>query len=187
MKILGVIAMAAITAASACAGETAWAPQRKVTVCSATGADFTIPRAQSIVAGMFAGIGVGIEWKTERACPPDAIRISFSYNSDPDLLPDALAYALPYEGTHIVVFYDRLRKRCPSIRLSGVLAHVMAHEITHILQGVNRHSESGVMKAAWTLEDFNEMAFKPLPFTAFDVELIHNGLDARETRVASLR
>lgn len=187
MKILGAIAMAAITAASACAGETAGAPQRKVIVCSTTGTDFTIPRAQSIVAAMFAGIRVGIEWKTERACPPDAIRISFSYNTDPDLSPQALAYALPYDGTHIVVFYDRVRKHCQPIRLSGVLAHVMAHEITHILQGVNRHSESGVMKAAWTLEDFNEMAFRPLPFTAFDVRLIDDGLDKRQARMASPR
>ena len=29
----------------------------------------------------------------------------------PDFLPEALAYALPYEGTHIVVFYDRLQER----------------------------------------------------------------------------
>lgn len=86
-----------------------------------------------------------------------------------------------------MVFYDRLRKRCPSIRLSGVIAHVMAHEITHILQGVNRHSESGVMKATWTLEDFSEMAIRPLPFTPFDVRLIDDALDKRQARMASLR
>jgi hypothetical protein len=28
-----------------------------------------------------------------------------------------------------------------------VLAHVLVHEITHILQGIDRHSESGVMKS----------------------------------------
>ena len=94
MKILSVMTML-VAAASACAGETARAPQRRVTVCSAPGTDFTVPRAQSIVAGMFAGIGIGIEWKSERACPPDAIRITFSYETDRGLLPGALAYALP--------------------------------------------------------------------------------------------
>jgi len=43
------------------------------------------------------------------------------------------------------------------------------------------------MKAQWTLEDFDEMAFRPLPFTDTDVELIHNGLDVREAHMASLR
>jgi hypothetical protein len=83
--------------------------------------------------------------------------------------------------------YDRLKDPGRPNRLPGVLAHVMAHEITHILQGVHRHSESGVMKAQWTRDDFNEMAFKPLTFTDTDVGLIRSGLDARETRMASRR
>jgi hypothetical protein len=189
MRILGVMTMALVVAASASAGEAAQAQrmERRVAVCSGMGNDFVIPRAQSIAAGMFAGIGIGIEWKSERACPPDAIRITFSYETDRALLSGALAYALPYEGTHIVVFYDRLKDPGRPNRLPGVLAHVMAHEITHILQGIHRHSESGVMKAKWTREDFNEMVFKPLPFTDTDMELIHNGLDAREARMAAAR
>ena len=186
MRILSVMMML-VAVASARAGEMDRAPQRRVTVCSAPGTDFTVPRAQTIATGMFAGIGVGIEWKSERACPPDAIRITFSYETNRELLPGALAYALPYEGTHIVVFYDRLKDPGRPDRLPGVLAHVMAHEITHILQGIHRHSESGVMKAQWTREDFNEMVFKPLPFTNMDVVLIRNGLDAWERRMASPR
>ena len=185
MRILGVMTMAMMTAASA--GAAAQRMERTVTVCSGMGNDFAIPRAQSIAAGMFAGIGVLIDWKSERACPPDAIRIGFSQHTDRDFLPEALAYAKPYEGVNIVVFYDRLQQRGQPNRLPGLLAHVMAHEITHILQGVHRHSESGVMKAGWTTDDFNEMAFKPLPFTPLDVELIHNGLDAREIHMAALR
>jgi len=187
MKILGVLMMAAVVATSACAGEAIPSAARRVTACSATGLDFAIPRAQSIAAGMFAGISVRIEWKSDRACPPDAIRITFSDRTDRNFLPGALAYALPYEGTHIVVFYDRLRKRGQPNRLPGVLAHVMVHEITHIMQDVHQHSDTGVMKAQWTLEDFDEMAFRPLPFTDTDVELIHNGLDVREAHMASLR
>jgi hypothetical protein len=44
-----------------------------------------------------------------------------------------------------VVFYDRLQERGQPNRLPAILAHVMVHEITHILQGVQRHSKSGVM------------------------------------------
>jgi hypothetical protein len=187
MRILGLMTMAWVMAASASAGEAVQRTDRRVTVCTGMSTDFAIPRAQSIAARMFAGIGVGIDWKSDRACPPDAIRISFSQQTDRDFLPEALAYAKPYEGVHIVVFYDRLQQRGQPNRLPAVLAHVMVHEITHILQGVHRHSESGVMKAGWSVDDFNEMAFKPLPFTQMDVELIHNGLDAREIHMAALR
>jgi len=135
---------------------------------------------------MFATAGVKIEWKSNRECPPDAIRITFSQKTQPDFLPEALAYALPYEGTHIVVFYDRLQERGQPNRLSAILAHVMVHEITHILQGVQRHSKSGVMKAVWTKDDFDEMAFKSLPFRDEDMKLIRNGPDAREIHMAVL-
>jgi hypothetical protein len=49
---------------------------------------------------------------------------------------------------------------------------VLVHEITHILQGVDRHSESGIMKAQWTIDDYRAMASKPLSFTPLDVKLI---------------
>ena len=56
----------------------------------------------------------------------------------------------------------------------------MVHEITHILQGISRHSDSGVMKANWSGEDFQQMRYKPLPFTEQDVVLIHRGLKMRK-------
>jgi hypothetical protein len=184
MRILGVMTMSMIAAATACAGEGVPSPVRRVTVCTAMGVDFR--RAQFIATGMFARIGVGIAWHSERSCPSDAIRIRLSYRTDRDFMPGALAYALPFEGIHIVVFYDRLQQPEPD-RLPGLLAHVMVHEITHILQGVNRHSESGVMKAHWTSRDLDEIAFRPLPFTEMDVVLIHEGLDSRDSYLASLR
>lgn len=60
-----------------------------------------------------------------------------------------------------------------------LLAHVLAHEIAHIIEGTNRHSDGGVMKAHWDLIDLHQMYRKPLPFTEFDVVLIHKGLEAR--------
>ena len=67
-------------------------------------------------------------------------------------------------------------------QVHAVLAHVLVHEITHILQGLSRHSESGVMKARWDSQDFAQMSWKPLPFTAEDVDLIQRGLAARDAR-----
>src|SRR5580698_9505171 len=56
-----------------------------------------------------------------------------------------LAYALPYEGTHIVIFYDRAQAAMPDPEgVAQLLAHVLAHEVTHVLEGVSRHSAEGV-------------------------------------------
>jgi hypothetical protein len=60
--------------------------------------------------------------------------------------------------------------------------HVLVHEITHCLQGVNRHSETGVMKARWTEDDNADMCVKSLPFEHVDVTLIRLGIEARAAR-----
>ena len=75
------------------------------------------------------------------------------------------------------MFYDRIKYKPAPAEL---LAHVMVHEITHILQGISRHSDSGIMKANWSGEEFQRMRFKALPFTEEDVVLIRRGLEARK-------
>lgn len=97
------------------------------------------------------------------------------------LRPGALAYALAYEGVHIQVFYDRIAVSDPDL-VPYLLANVVVHEITHILQGIDRHSDSGIMKARWTAYDFTMMKRHQLGFTDFDVELIQCGLAARAAR-----
>jgi hypothetical protein len=81
-------------------------------------------------------------------------------------------------GVHIRVFYDRVWSQARSLR-TQLLAHVLVHEITHVLQGIDRHSDSGVMKAVWTGEDYSQMRVEPLPFAPEDVELVHVGLARR--------
>jgi phage terminase large subunit GpA-like protein len=100
----------------------------------------------------------------------------------------ASVYALPFEGTHIVVFYDRVKndrvKNRPGYA-SAVLGHVIAHEVTHILQGATWHSETGIMKAQWSGEDFQKMDWKPLQFTDEDIMRIQRGLKLWEASRAS--
>jgi hypothetical protein len=62
-----------------------------------------------------------------------------------------------------------------------VLGHVLVHEITHILQGIDRHSETGVMKARWTAQDYSKMTWEPLPFTPEDIDLIQRGLSKHDS------
>jgi hypothetical protein len=88
------------------------------------------------------------------------------------------------EGSHAWVFYDRAQRAArDDIGLAALLAHVMAHEIAHLLQGTIRHSESGILKANWSDTDCARMAYFPLKFTREDGILIHKGLEERWARL----
>lgn len=146
--------------------------------------------AESRASKMFAAADVEIDWRSARPCPADAIRVRFTNSTDPLEFPGALAYALPYEGTTIVVFYDRLQQCSACTHSAGhsaVLAHVLVHEITHILQGFVGHSAEGVMKARFTPSDLSGMSFAPLPFTPMDLYLLQQGLAKREARQLASR
>jgi hypothetical protein len=163
---------------------------KTVTVCVESSVGFDVlPLAQQLASKMFAEAGVMIDWHHGLVgCPAQGILISISPLSDhapADLPPNAMAYALPYEGNHIVIFYDRLKQKVKPSQTPSLLAHVLSHELTHILQGIHRHSDRGLMKATWDGADYVAMMWKPLPFTPEDIELIHRGLAARTARAAS--
>ncbi len=92
----------------------------------------------------------------------------------------ALACAYPNEGVHIELFVDRLTEN-DHLGQSRYMGYVMAHEITHILQGVARHSDAGVMKAAWTLAENRQISFLQLGFDPEDIQLIQAGMEKRTT------
>jgi len=182
MRILGLITMTAIAAATALASETGPAPERKVTVCMDPSSDGReIRAAQRLASKVFARIHVRIDWRELRSCPVggNALQVTLSYNTPEHQLPGAMAYALPYEGSHIVVFYDRLRKSDAN-QVTCSLAYVLVHEVTHILEGITRHSTRGIMKAQWDREARFEIAIGRLEFAPEDVDLIYRGLDGRE-------
>jgi hypothetical protein len=137
--------------------------------------------AETLASSMFAVIGISLEWVKGK--PPAEssqlpIIIEVVTRTPNNLLPGSLAYAVPFEGSHITVFIDRIEEmRAPS----NVLAHVMVHEITHLLQGIGRHSATGVMKEVWTARDFDWMRLRPLSFTPLDIDLIYTGLAARRS------
>jgi hypothetical protein len=180
MKIAVKIAMATLIGMSAQA-------EQRVTVYVQDGMVVplkTLAQAERLAADMFATAGVRIEWRNGH--PREAaITVSMAETTPKAYLPGALAFALAYEGVHINIFYDRVIASTPPEVTPSLLAHVLTHEITHILQGCNRHSETGIMKAHWARGDIDQMGFKPLSFTSEDVDLIHNGLAAR-ARTGSL-
>jgi hypothetical protein len=158
-------------------------PARVVTICLET--QTPTLRAERVAADIFATIGVTLNWvRPGRDCPADSIRVALTRYTPDTLLPGALAYAKPYQGSEIRIFIDRVASACdyPPKLCGRILGHVMAHEIGHMLQGVSRHSSEGVMKPKWNPGDFATMRMKLLPFIPLDVGLIHLGADARAAR-----
>ncbi len=143
-------------------------------------------RAKALTSRMLATAGLALDWHSAETAvcrevhPRDTVRIEFAGETSADQHDGALAYAKPYQGSQIVVFYARIdRDAKGSAQASNLLAHVMTHEIAHLLQGVARHSETGVMKARWNQMDLDLMAYEPLPFEPADIELIRIGLARR--------
>ncbi len=117
-----------------------------------------VSSARAAASRIFAEVGVRIEWHSKSSCrSSEFIQISFSEHTPEGLLAGALACSRPYEGTYVVVFYDRVKQTIQSTGAQQLLAFVMVHEITHILQGMDRHSASGIMKAQWSFGDYFDM------------------------------
>jgi hypothetical protein len=190
MKISNAVMIALLPAAAAGQTKPTTPPAPKVIICLEYGNDPSVTHhAQIMASGMFAGIGVTTEWHGNHSCPARRdIVISLSSGTPQDYRPGVLAEARPYEGIHIRVFYDRIQKSAEPRIVPRLLAHVLVHEITHLLEGEDRHSASGVMKTVFDEHDFQAMRWKPLPFAPEDVQLIHAGIERRfgsRTPVAS--
>jgi hypothetical protein len=83
----------------------------------------------------------------------------------------------------IHVFQDRVLLGKTRRQAVSVLTHVMAHEITHVLQGIDRHSDEGVMKAYWSVEDYQKMYSGQLRFAEHDVQLLHDVVNTDRARL----
>lgn len=139
-------------------------------------------RARGVAYQMFAAAGVRIHWRTGQPKlhePGRPILIDITPNTPETFYRGALAYARVFEGDYIRVFYDRVENPDRPHAAAMLLAHVMVHELTHILEGVDHHSEEGVMKAQWTADDLVRMAYKQLRFGPEDVRLMRIGLAYR--------
>ncbi len=144
-----------------------------------------VQTAQPVATRLLAAADVTLRWHTGfKHCPENALRIALQEHSSPSEHPGAFGYAQPYEKATIRVFLDRVLASQPggadsANALPALLGHVLAHEIAHLLQGIIRHSHTGLMRAHWTVEDNKRMRTTPLSWDPDDIELIRLGLAAR--------
>ena len=191
MKIGSMFVMAVALGGSVRPADAERPVRQRVTVYVENDAEVPYPifsQARALAAGMFEGVGVQIDWRLGMRAEPQlrrehAIAVRLTLENPQGLNPSIGAFTYPSEGVHITVLYNRLAWSLTSPGLAApLLAHVLVHEITHILEGVSRHSEMGIMKANWTSHDYSEMRRKALLFAPEDVELIHRGLAQRHAR-----
>ena len=142
-----------------------------------------VERATMIADQILAGAGVHLSWRGNLdPCLGEAVRavqVDLSWNRPPGELPGALGYAQPFGDAYVRVFCDRIQQSVSPEREPYNLGHVLAHEITHVLEGTNFHAVSGVMKAVWDFRECRQMTVHPLMFTATDILLIRQGVEDR--------
>ena len=161
-----------------------------VTVCLVTDPNrLIVDAAEALTSKVFAAIRVRVQWHEPPVCKAgasDPVYLTLVTHTPQAHFPGALGIALLPEGSHACVFYDRvLQGHSDDHYVAALLAHAMAHELAHALQGINRHCESGILKAHWSGTDCARMAFFPLMFTPEDALLIHRGLEERHSRLVS--
>ena len=141
--------------------------------------------AVRIASTVFQRAGVEIAWRDAGRHPSGVprtwLRIELVDGPSSQRPPGVLAVSYPYAGCSksITVFLDRVRSLAHGTnRESALLAYVLVHEITHVIQGVNRHSPAGVMKAHWSEEDRAAIFERRLGFDEPDLWLMRRGLAA---------
>ncbi|HKE28082.1 MAG TPA: hypothetical protein VKB88_37270 [Bryobacteraceae bacterium] len=137
-----------------------------------------------LASEIFAKIGIHLNWHTgELPEGQKAFGISTVERAPESAGPDALAASRLSDsaGVEITMYRDRLHLflNAHSRPPGSAAAYVLAHELAHAMQGIARHSATGIMKAHWSDSDFREMVFHKLAFTPYDIELIHRGLAER--------
>jgi hypothetical protein len=181
MKLLvALIVMGAGTVA--CARGSGQRPDHLVMVCLNPGGNAAaFLRGEAAATQILKRADIRLQWRSaESNCTAEnGIVVTVSSSTPKDLHPGALAYALPFEGVHIVLFYDRVLSSVGANTIPTLLGHVLAHEIVHMLEGDNLHSASGVMKQRWNILDYADMQRGGLKFTLDDIELIDRGLQWR--------
>jgi hypothetical protein len=145
------------------------------------------PLAQGLATRMFADVGIRLDWRACESAVESSqapILIKLTSGTPEGFMPGVLGYAKRDQGGHIIIFFDRIGTMP---RAEAVLAHVMVHEITHVVQGVSRHSHTGLMKAHWSSQDLLDMRYRPLLFSQEDLTLLYRGLTARREVTGTLR
>jgi len=149
--------------------------------------------AERLATQILRDAGISVEWWSGKEDYGRDAELIDAVLSAPDehYLPGALASAKlgVHSGTRIEVFYNRIGSSRSDATAANLLAYALVHEITHIIEGVSRHSENGIMKANWNAYDRQLIRSNSLHFAEVDLEMIHAWAEQRHNQnlIAALR
>jgi hypothetical protein len=119
--------------------------------------------------------------------PFPAIELHILPSPKTDDIPEAvMGIAFPTLGSrgNAGVFLSRVAQTVASnvgmISLPGLLGHVMAHEIGHLLLKSSAHSSEGLMRADFRPGDLKKAGQRQLKFSPSQSQAIHRNALARE-------
>jgi len=150
--------------------------------------------ARDEASRLLAEAGVALDWRRgapdEGGVGPETVVITFvaaaPMNFRHGVNANALAAARPYgPSSEISVFTDRVTlyyQPYPEIGRGRVLGHVLAHEIVHVLEGVARHSDTGLMVGNWSWRELRDVTTRGLHLAEEDRRLVSFGIEARRRR-----
>jgi hypothetical protein len=151
-------------------------------------ASTTVLRAKSVATDVYAEIGIRLIWHAAAAKPAGCTQtamhrmvvVELTQTKSLQYSDSAYAASRPYAplGPCVTLFWDRLLenvKKSP-VTAGYLLGYALAHEIGHVLEGVARHSETGVMKSSWSLAEIRDMPRQGLHFSPGDAALIRRVL-----------
>jgi len=138
-------------------------------------------RAKRVATAAFAAAGIEVRWvegkhlgEQREVASGEMRNVVFDGAAPASFRPQAMAVTNVGlgAGSDVHVFYNRVLAFQDSAYMPEFLGNVLAHELTHALEGVARHSSRGLMKAVWSDDDIAEMFRGPLPFAAEDLDLL---------------
>jgi PadR family transcriptional regulator PadR len=166
-----------------------------VDVCIEPAHELLIPvnQAKPLVSAIFSPIGVNLTWHARLTdCDQSArtaFKVRWARRAPHTSSAGALAAARPFgtSDTSITMYEVPLQRflqqyaNAPEV----VLAYVVSHELAHVMQRLEYHSASGILKARWSYGECYRMLDRALTFTAADVELIRAGLESNKSKIPS--
>jgi hypothetical protein len=137
-----------------------------------------------IAGQVFENIGLHIQWRHGRPSSDQlekqqAVVITIR-SACPD--PAVAGFALQYQGAVAICYTNMKWAECNRDFAARYFGSVLAHEIAHVLARSDLHSQTGLMKAQWTREDYDLMMCGLMRLEGIDVELIRRGLADRAQR-----
>lgn len=151
---------------------------------------FVFRKAELVATGIYDAIGVRVVWRSDERHPSgcvsqplhSTILVSFRISDSGSVNDQALALSHPYlkTGPCVTLLMDRLEAAIQLNPLSAyaLVGHVIAHELGHVLEGVTRHSDTGLMKERWLTNEVWKMKEHPIEFAPSDAALIRAALGA---------